>query len=69
MNFGKKIKSLRESKGWSQGTLAQRSDLAQSTISTLEIRTKHPNAQILQQVANALGTTVEDLLTEKEATK
>lgn len=69
MNFGEKIKSLREGKGWSQGMLAQKSNLAQSTISTLEIRTKHPNAQILQQVAAALGTTIEDLLKDKEVTK
>lgn len=69
MNFGKKIKSLREEKGWSQGALARKSNLAQSTISTLEIRTKHPNAQILHQVADALGTTVEDLLNDKEVTK
>lgn len=59
------IKRLRKSKGWSQAKLADESGLAPSTIGTLETRTKRPDVIVLNDVAQALGVTVDELLKEK----
>ena len=54
MDFGEKIKHLRNSMGMSQGELAKRSGLAQSSISYIESGMKKPNIDTITALANAL---------------
>lgn len=65
MSTKEHIKVLRLKKGWSQTQLAERAGLSQTTISTLENRTNRPDAVTLNQVAKALGVTVDALLKEE----
>lgn len=67
--FATRITKLRQAKGWTQAKLADESKLSQSTINTLEKRTKHPDAFVLNKVAKALGVTSEDLLDDEEVIK
>lgn len=68
MTIGQRVKQERERYGWSQAHLSDISGVPQTTISTIESRTKSPNVIVLNKLAKSLGTTVDDLLTE-EVTK
>lgn len=67
--IGERIKRVRNSLGWTQAKLADEAGVSQSTINTLEKRTKRPDAYTLNQVAHALGVTNEYLLEKEEVTK
>ncbi|MGJ8729313.1 helix-turn-helix domain-containing protein [Listeria aquatica] len=66
MTIGEKIKQYREKKGFSQTKLSDISGVPQSTISTIEIKSKAPDIYILNKLANALGIELNDLLKEKQ---
>ncbi|MBI5630243.1 MAG: nucleotidyltransferase [Elusimicrobia bacterium] len=55
MEIGKKIKEIRESKGWSQGLLAERAGLSQQHISLIENRKIKAEWGTLEKVLSALG--------------
>ncbi|MEN2666004.1 helix-turn-helix transcriptional regulator [Listeria aquatica] len=61
MTIGEKIKQYREDKGFSQTKLSDISGVPQSTISTIEIKSKAPDIYILNKLANALGIELNDL--------
>jgi len=63
MTTGRTIVALRQARGWTQGQLATYAQVDQSYLSRLE-RGEHPNvsAVVLDQLARALGVTVEYLL-------
>ena len=65
MTIGQKVKQERERHGWSQAHLSDVSGVPQSTISTIESRTKRPDAVTLNDIARALGITVDALLNEE----
>ena len=53
--LGKRIRFLREGKGWSQLTLALESDINRNYVSDLERGRRNPSIEILQQIAEALS--------------
>lgn len=54
-SLGKKLKELREERGWSQAKLAMKSGVSRSHISLIELeRIKHPRAGVLINLARAL---------------
>lgn len=63
--LGDRVKALRKAKGWKVEKLAVESDTSKSYISLLETnqRSKEPSAYKLQAVADALGTTLDYLVT------
>jgi transcriptional regulator with XRE-family HTH domain len=63
---GKKIASLRESKGWSMGELARQARISQPSLWALEHQvTKKPKADTLLALSNALGVPLKALLRAK----
>lgn len=67
---GKKITSLRESKGWSMGELARRAQISQPSLWALEHQvTKKPKFATLTSLAGALGVPVKALLPAKVSKK
>jgi transcriptional regulator with XRE-family HTH domain len=52
--LGKRIRFLREGKGWSQLTLALASNVNRNYLSDLERGRRNPSVKILQQIAEAL---------------
>ena len=52
--LGKRIRFLREDKGWSQMTLALASNVNRNYLSDLERGRRNPSVKILQQIAEAL---------------
>ncbi|CEP67838.1 Cro/C1-type helix-turn-helix domain [Moorella glycerini] len=66
MDFGARIKQLRETAGLSQNELARRAGIAQSSLSYLETGAKSPNVETLLHICKALGITVSEFLGENE---
>lgn len=65
MTIGERVKARRQQLGWTQAKLADEANMAQTTVSTIEGRTKRPDVITLNDIAKALGVTVDDLLTEE----
>ncbi len=63
---GKKIKELREARGWKKGTLATRSGVAPSYITVLEKGEKCPTIETLDAICFAFGITLCDFFAEKK---
>lgn len=64
MSIGTKVKRFREAKGLSQGDLALRLDVAQSTISSIESDKNIPNSLLLNKIAQELEVDINDLLND-----
>ncbi len=63
MNFGERLRTLREAAGLSQVKLANRVGMASSYISDLERGTrKNPTGEKLAAIAQVLNVTVDELL-------
>lgn len=58
MTVGQRIREARDARGWSQGELAERCGLSRPTIARIEAG-QHVRMRTLEQVARALGLTVE----------
>lgn len=56
------LKALRVKKGWSQSRLARESGVSQTYISELEAGKSAPTVPVVQKLARALGTSVQDLI-------
>lgn len=67
--FGKKITALRKEKGLTQAKLAEQINVSNKTISRWETGEGYPEISLLRPLAKALGTTVDDLLSEDEETE
>lgn len=61
-HIGRKIKKLRESKGWSQDELAARCGIDSANIRSYEAGRSMMNIQSLVRIATALGTTANTLV-------
>ena len=62
-NLSKNIKRLREAKGLSQEKLARLADVANNTLIKMETgENKNPTLETLKKVAQALGVSVDDLI-------
>jgi transcriptional regulator with XRE-family HTH domain len=63
MTLGKRIKVIREKRGWSQNELSRRSGVRQALISELESGKKHDTTGVaLKRLALTLGVTVDYLV-------
>lgn len=61
-NLSQNIKKFRVGRGWSQEDLSEHSGLHRTYISGLERGTRNPTLGVLQSLADALGTSVSELL-------
>lgn len=64
--LGVNVRRLRESMGWSQDKLSEKSGLHRTYISGIERGTRNPTISIVDQVAISLNVTVSELFTENE---
>lgn len=60
--LGANVREARQRAGLTQVELAQRAGLAQPAISLIELGQANPTVQTLQQIADALGCPLADLL-------
>lgn len=64
--FGTVLRRRREAAGLSQEALAAEADLHRNYVGLLERGQRMPSILVVQQLANALGTTMADLIAEVE---
>ena len=62
-SIGKRVRRYRESRGWSQKELSEKTGLSQSGISKIETDELTPSVDKLQKVADVLGVALSDLIT------
>ena len=60
--IGKRLRGLRESRGWSQEELAEKSDLDPTYIGGIERGRRNPSLVSLVKLARALKISLPDLL-------
>jgi transcriptional regulator with XRE-family HTH domain len=63
----KRIKSLRELRGWSQGRLAEASGVSRATINGLEAGRSRPVLDTVEAIAKAFGLTLSEFYAGQEA--
>lgn len=61
-DLGRKVKQLREGREWSQAELARRSGITKSAISTYEVGTRTPSADVVKTFAKVFGVSSDYLL-------
>ncbi len=66
MNLGQKIKKLRELKDYTQQYVAEKLEITQSSYSKLETGTVDIPFSKLEEIATALGISVEDIISFNE---
>ncbi len=62
LQFGMRLKYLREQKGWSQEKLSLESGINKNYISDLENGRRNPTLVIMDRLSIALGITLSELL-------
>lgn len=62
--IGLRIRKLRRQKLWTQENLAEKAEIAPDYLCRIELGKKHPSLKTLLMIANALDTTVDDLLVD-----
>lgn len=65
MSIGRNIKKFRNEKGLSQELLAEILHVSQATLSNIESDKSVPDVILLQQIADALDTNINELLDSK----
>lgn len=60
--FGKNLKKLRKTKGWSQEELAQRSHLHRTYIGSIERSKRNISLLNIERIAKALNVKIENLI-------
>lgn len=61
LKFGRKLRRLRKSSGFTQEELADKTRLSTTFIGLLEIGQRRPSIKTLQKIASALKIDVKDL--------
>jgi transcriptional regulator with XRE-family HTH domain len=64
MNYGIRIKEIRERIGMTQAELSEKAGLSQEHISRIENGKFTPNVKTADRIAEALGVTLMDILKE-----
>lgn len=59
--FGRRVKDLREGKGWTQEYLAERMDISTNYLSSIERGNENPTFDMLIKVSEALEVEMEEL--------
>ncbi|MBE8716629.1 helix-turn-helix domain-containing protein [Cellvibrio polysaccharolyticus] len=67
LHFGRIVKQVRETRGWSQEVLADRAELNRSYVGEVERGTAVPSLSTVAKIARALDLPVSDLLARSEA--
>jgi len=62
--LGRKVRSLRGAKGWSQERLAELADLDRSYIAGIEVGARNPSVKALERLAAALSVRLSELFEE-----
>jgi transcriptional regulator with XRE-family HTH domain len=60
--FGKRLRALREERGWSQEEFADRAGLHRTYVSAVERGVRNPTLSVLDRLAKALGVSMADLV-------
>lgn len=60
--FGKRLKALREARGWSQEELADRASMHRTYISAVERAVRNPTLTVIERIAKALKVPITELL-------
>lgn len=60
--FGKRLRALREARGWSQEEFADRAGLHRTYVSAVERGVRNPTLSVLERLAKALGIRLSELL-------
>ena len=60
--FGKRLRALREARGWSQEEFADRAGLHRTYVSAVERGVRNPTLSVLERLAKALGIKLAELL-------
>lgn len=58
--FGKRLRKMREARGWSQSALADKAGISQVLVSTLESSKKHPGWGTVCRLATAMECSTEE---------
>ncbi|GLU35046.1 XRE family transcriptional regulator [Trinickia caryophylli] len=66
--IARRIRELRDAKGWSLEALAERSKVSRSNISLIERGQSSPTAVVLDRLATALGVSLASLFEQPEST-
>lgn len=62
--FGKRVRELRKSRGWTQEALAEAADLHENYVSRLETGEQEPGLFVILRLARAFGSTPGELLAD-----
>ncbi len=60
--FGKRLRTLREERGWSQEEFADRAGLHRTYVSAVERGVRNPTLSVLGRLAEALGVSIEVMI-------
>lgn len=62
MDVGGRVREIRNEKGYSQDVLAERANVARSTVARLELGDVNPTVTMLEKLAVGLGVDLEELV-------
>lgn len=62
MDFSQRLRDLRTQRGYSQSELATKLNLSKSTISMLEVGSRKPSIEVMQQIADFFNVDLDYLL-------
>lgn len=60
--FGKRVRQLREGKGWAQTDLAYEADIEPGYVSRIELGKANPSITIVVALVKALNCNIQDLI-------
>jgi transcriptional regulator with XRE-family HTH domain len=67
VNIGKRVRTLREARGWTQTELAERSGISQKAVSAIEGKADaNPYPTTMQALLRAFGVTMEEFMRPEE---
>ncbi|MCM3112867.1 helix-turn-helix domain-containing protein [Lederbergia lenta] len=69
MNFSDRLKREREKKGWSQAELADKIHVSRQSVSKWETGKNYPNIEIIIDLSDLFGITIDELLRSDEELK
>lgn len=69
VRVGRRIRELRQAKGWSQQLLADHAELERAHLSRLEEGRREAGLRVLERIAIALDVEVEDLVRRSKTKK
>lgn len=65
--YGRKIKTIRELRGFSQEAMAHKLGMAQNSYSRIETNQTKLNVEMLEKIASELGVSVADIISSEPA--